>query len=213
MFSRFFKETVAAAMALLSLNCVAQTDDFVCTTATLRGTYGFKIHADLLGILTGTAPSQTLHRLANAGVIDAVALATFDGFGGGHQKDFGMLNGTRTPGEPPLEFETDETLTYTLSADCSGQMQIIFPGGKTITTEIIVLDRGKQMYGVVSGFHSSPSPITALDGPSCSKGCDFGIQTGTIAVRVDEGGGASRTGNRRQRVAPRQHQKFDLSDH
>src|SRR6516225_9797522 len=187
MFGRFFKEAAAAAMTLLSLNCLAQTDDFACTTATLRGTYGSKIHAELLGILTGTAPGQMLHRLANAGVIDAVALATFDGFGGGHQKDFGMLNGTRTPGQPPLEFKTDETLTYTLAADCSGQMQIMYPGGKTITTEIVVLDRGKQMYGVVSAFHSSPSPITAIDGTGCTKGCDFGIQTGTTSVRVDGG--------------------------
>lgn len=180
-------------MALLSLNCVAQTDNFVCTTATLRGTYGSKIHADLLGILTGAAPNQTLHRLANAGVIDAVALATFDGFGGGRQKDFGMLNGTRTPGEPPLEFETDETLAYTLAADCSGQMQIMYPGGKTITTEIVVVDRGKQMYSVVSTFHSSPSPITAIDGTNCTKGCDFGIQTGTVGARVDgQGGGEAR---------------------
>ena len=44
-------------------------------------------------ILTVTAPNQTLHHLAIAGVIGGIALETFDGFGGGHQKDFVMLNG------------------------------------------------------------------------------------------------------------------------
>jgi hypothetical protein len=143
----------------------------------------------LLGILTGTAPNQTLHRLAFAGVIDGIALQTFDGFGGGHQKDFAMLNGTRAPGGTQFAFETDETLSYTVNSDCTGQLSITYQNStKQITTEFLVLDGGKQMYSVVSAYHSNVGP-TAADGTSCTQGCDFGIQTSTISVRVGGEGG------------------------
>jgi hypothetical protein len=191
MFNRFFKEAAAAAMALLSLNCVAQADDGQCSLATVRGTYGTKIHAELLGILTGTAPNQVLHRLAVAGVIDAIALQTFDGFGNGTQKDFSMLNGTRAPapGVGPFEFETNEMFTYTVNPDCTGEMHITFPDGKQITSELLVLDGGKQLYSVVSAYHAAVGP-TAADGTSCAQGCTFGIQASTTSVRIggEQGG-------------------------
>jgi hypothetical protein len=185
MINGFFKKA-AAVIALLSLNSLAHPqDNDACTTASLRGTFGTKIHAELLGILTGTAPNQTLHRFAVPGVIDGIALQTFDGNGAGTQRDFVMLNGTRLPGAP-ADFESDETLTYTINPDCTGELQVNIGGGKrVITTKLVILDHGNQLYSVTSAQHVSSGP-TAVDGTGCTGGCDLAIQTSTQSVRVEE---------------------------
>ncbi|PTB21453.1 hypothetical protein C9I57_07305 [Trinickia symbiotica] len=184
MSNSYLNKAVATAIALLSLNNVAFAQDSdACTVASLRGTFGTKIHAELLGVLTGTAPNQTLHRFAVPGVIDGIALQTFDGNGTGAQKDFVMLNGTRLPGAP-ADFESDETLSYTVNSDCTGELVVNIGNGKrTITTKLIVLDHGNQLYSVTSAQHVSTGP-SAADGTSCAAGCDLAIQTSTVSVRV-----------------------------
>jgi len=187
MTSRLFKEAAAAAIVLLSLNSVAQAENDACTTATLKGTYGTKIHAQALGILTGTAPNQVFHPYAARGVVDGVALQTFDGAGAGTQKDFVMLDGARTPGSPP-DFESNEMLSYTMNADCTGELRITFPSGNLITSRFVVVDQGNEMFGVTSAQHNAGGP-PALDLTPCDKGCDLAIQTSTHSVRVGEGRG------------------------
>jgi hypothetical protein len=106
--------------------------------------------------LTGTAPNQTLHRFSVPGVIDGIALQTFDGNGAGTRKDFVMLNGTRLRGAP-ADFESDETLSYTVNPDCTGALLVHIGNGKrTISTRLIVLDHGNQLFSVTA---HSMSPL------------------------------------------------------
>jgi hypothetical protein len=141
--------------------------------------------------LTGTAPNQTLHRFSVPGVIDGIALQTFDGNGAGTRNDFVMLNGTRLRGAP-ADFESDETLSYTVNPDCTGELLVHIGNGKrTISTRLIVLDHGNQLFSVTSAQHVAAGP-SAADGTSCAGGCDLAIQTSTVSFRVDAKRGRER---------------------
>ncbi|BCG00453.1 hypothetical protein PPGU19_050210 [Paraburkholderia sp. PGU19] len=130
--SRFLKEAAAVAIVLLSLSGVAQAQNHECTTASLKGPYGVTVHGEALGILTGTAPSQVLHRYATPNLVDGLALAKFDGAGAGTQIDYGILNGTVRPGSPSDSFQDNETLTYTVYADCTGELRLDIHNGSML---------------------------------------------------------------------------------
>ena len=184
----FLKEAAAAAIVLLSLSGVAQAQNHACTTASLKGPYGVKVHGEALGILTGTAPSQVLHRYATPNLIDGVALATFDGAATGTQIDYAMLNGTVRPGSPPDSFQDNETLTYNVIADCTGDLRLDFHNGSTLTQKIVVVDNGNEIFGVTSAQHIS-SGAPALDGTKCDMGCEVAIQASTHFVKVSKANG------------------------
>ncbi|MEM5388107.1 hypothetical protein VSR68_31650 [Paraburkholderia phymatum] len=182
----FFKTAAAAAIALLSLSSLAHAgDNDACTTATLKGSYGVKVHAQSLGILTGTAPNQMLHRYATPNDIDAVALATFDGNGAGTQEDFAMVNGAVRSGSPPDSFVPNEMLSYSVDANCTGELRITFPNSK-LTQKIVVFDNGNELFGVTSAQHI-PSGPPAFDKTPCDQGCDIAIQGSAHFVRVRQG--------------------------
>jgi hypothetical protein len=185
MTGRFLKEAAAAAIVLLSLSGVAQAQNHACTIASLKGPYGVKVHGEALGILTGTAPSQVLHRYATPNLIDGVALATFDGAGAGTQIDYAMLNGTVRPGSPPDSFQDNETFTYNVIADCTGELRLDFHNGSTLTQKIVVVDNGNEIFGVTSVQHIA-SGAPALDGTRCDMGCEVAIQASAHFVKVNK---------------------------
>ncbi|SIT43225.1 conserved exported hypothetical protein [Paraburkholderia ribeironis] len=182
----FFQQAAAAAIALLSLNSLAHAqDNDACTIATLKGSYGVTVHGQSLGILTGTAPNQVLHRFAAPVDIDAVALATFDGTGTGTQEDFAMFNGAVRPGSPPDSFVSNEMLSYNVDANCTGELRLTFPNDTKITQKIVVVDNGNEISGVTSAQHIASGP-PAFDTTPCDKGCDVAIQASAHFVRVGQ---------------------------
>jgi hypothetical protein len=183
MFNGLCKHAPVAVIALLSLHSLAHADDGACTTATLKGSYGVKVHAQSLGILTGTPPNQVLHRYAIPNDVDAVALATFDGHGAGTQEDFAMVNGAVRPGSPPDAFVPNEMLSYDVNANCTGDLQITFPTNVSLTQKTVVVDNGNEMFGVTSAQHI-PSGPPAEDMTSCEMGCDVALQGTAHFVRV-----------------------------
>jgi hypothetical protein len=186
MFTGFCRSATAAAIALLSLHSLAHADDGACNTATLKGSYGVKVHAQSLGILTGTPPNQVLHRYATPNDVDAVALATFDGNGTGTQEDFAMINGAVRPGSPPDSFVPNEMLSYNVYANCTGDLQITFPTGVLLMQKTAVVDNGNEMFGVTSAQHV-PSGPPAADMTLCETGCDIALQGTAHFVKVKQG--------------------------
>jgi hypothetical protein len=161
----FFKKAATAAIALLSLNSLAHAEDnAACTTATLKGAYGGSLHAEALGILTGTAPNPVLHRYAAPVLIDNVSLATFDGAGTGTQEDFTVLNGIPSP-----DSFDNETLSYTVNADCTGELRVAFPNGNTITQKFVIVDNGNEFFSVTSTQHIASGGPPAHDGTPCKQ--------------------------------------------
>ena len=175
---RLFEKAAVAAIALLSLSSVVHAgDNDACSTATLRGSYGGAIHAEQLGILTGTAPNQVLHRYAIPALIDNVSLARFDGAGTGTQEDFAVVNGIAP------DLFANETLTYTVNADCTGELRVTFPNGNLITQTVVIVDNGNEFFTVTSAQHVTSGP-PARDGTACDQGCDVAIQSSRDSVRV-----------------------------
>jgi len=183
MFTGFCRNATAAAIALLSLHSLAHADDGACTIATLKGSYGVKVHAQSLGILTGTPPNQVLHRYATPNDVDAVALATFDGHGTGTQEDFAMINGAVRPGSPSDSFVPNEMLSYSVHANCTGDLHITFPTNVMLMQETVVVDNGNEMFGVTSTQHV-PSGPPADDMTPCDMGCDKALQGTAHFVKV-----------------------------
>ena len=133
-----------------------------CSNETLKGVYAFTI--------TG----QIIH---SDGTVDAragVATASFDGAGNLSQEDFVMSSSVGGPvpspdTDPRSGFHTDETGTYTVNSNCTGNATIDFPGGIVVKLMLVVYDSGTNVHTVVSSIRlpngSSPgTPIIRSEG-------------------------------------------------
>ena len=182
MFNRFFKEAATAAIALLSLSTLAHAGDHdACTIATLKGAYGGALHAEALGILTGTAPNQVLHRYALPFLSTTFPWRNLTAPGTGTQEDFTVLNGVPSP-----DSFANETLSYTVNADCTGELRVAFPNGNTITQKFVIVDNGNEFFSVTSTQHIASGGPPAHDGTPCDQGCDVAIQASRHSVRVKQ---------------------------
>ncbi len=95
-----------------------------CSTAKLSGTYGYHFEGEIVG----AAPFRT------------VGTQTFDGAGHVAVTASSSLGGQVST----YEF----TGTYTLGADCRGQMEGRFPNGTTGHMDFVSVDGGRQLFGI-----------------------------------------------------------------
>lgn len=111
--------------------------DPACSLATLRGDYGFTITGQ---ILQSPLP-------ANIGPVAGVAMTHFDGSGNLTQVDHVVHNG----GVPAEEWRP-ATGSYTVNADCTGTMTIVFSDGSpTMHLHIAITHLGDEVLTVVDG--------------------------------------------------------------
>lgn len=94
-----------------------------------------------------------------------------------------MINGAVRPGSPSDSFVPDEMLSYTVNANCTGELSITFPTGVTLTQQMVIVDNGNEMFGVSSAQHVPGGP-PAHDGTLCNTGCDIAIQGSAQFVKV-----------------------------
>jgi uncharacterized protein YbaA (DUF1428 family) len=99
----------------------------LCSNATLRGPYAFIGHGEILGLI---GPDNKVHPYASTSILDDVALVTFDGIGGFTRTDFGMIGGLPKGGQ--TTFNPNQTGTYTVNADCTGTMKIVYTSGGAV---------------------------------------------------------------------------------
>jgi hypothetical protein len=143
-----------------------------CSAATLQGTYAFGAHGELLGILDA---AKTLHPLATPVIIDGVAIQRFDGAGHFTRTDF--LNTGGLPRAGQTEFNPNQSGTYTVNADCTGTMHIVYDSGAVLDAQIVIADNGRDIKGILSA-ETVPSFGKAADGTDCLAGCALGVQAG-----------------------------------
>jgi hypothetical protein len=164
----------AAAVALLSLNGTAQAQA-LCSDATLTGPYSFIGHGVILGLKTADG---VLHPYDTPSILDDVALVTFDGMGGFHRTDFGMIGGLPKGGK--TTFNSAQHGLYTVNSDCTGTMQIFYdaggavPAGVETDLNIVVAADGTLIESVV--YRAVTVSGAAKDGTTCPKNCDQGVQ-------------------------------------
>ena len=125
-----------------------------CSNSTLKGDYAFTVSGQIF------LPSGVIVQR------EGIAMTHFDGEGNLTQIDYVLSDPSAPPppGVPPLDalkFQTNETGTYSVRADCTGTFTIDFPelknpvtgaltSGAEITTNFVLSDGGRAIHTVVS---------------------------------------------------------------
>jgi hypothetical protein len=165
----------ATAVALLSFNGAAQAGG-LCSNATLNGPFGFIGHGEILGLI---GADGKVHPFATPSILDDVALVTFDGMGHFSRTDFGSIGGLPKGGQ--TTFNPVQSGTYTMNADCTGTMKIVYnaggpvPAGVETDLNIVVAQDGTLIESVVYRA-IVPSSAPTLDGTTCPTNCEQGVQ-------------------------------------
>jgi len=121
---------ILVVMALAASSAV-QARARECTDSTIRGTYAFTIHGQIL------TPGGPL-------LVDGIAKTTFDGDGELTQLDTVAVNGHIEGVWHP------STGTYTVNSDCTGTMTLISTGQPTLHLAIVVSQSGNHIHTVVT---------------------------------------------------------------
>ena len=108
------------AAGMLFLGALPKAQAASCSTDTLRGAYGFFVHAT---ILPANTPRSIIGRLS------------FDGKGN--------FTNILTLNDNGVVIHSTDSGTYTVAPDCTGK---IFTNGGTRTIEIVLVDAGKEFY-------------------------------------------------------------------
>jgi len=140
---------VAAAFSATSVS--AQN----CSSETLKGDYAFRISGEIF------AGASLIYR-------DGIALTSFDGSHLLTQVDWVLANGVPVAGPTDANgFHTDETGTYSVNENCTGQAEINFPtppggtSGAVLKLFLVISDDGRQLNTIVTSI-TPPNTTTAV---------------------------------------------------
>jgi len=129
------------SLAMTSMAQDAPSPD--CSNRTLNGDYAFRLSGELF------TPGGLIYR-------DGVAMTHFNGNGGLTQVDWVMANGVPVSG--PLDqngFHDNETGSYKVYANCTGDAEIDFPippqgtSGAVIKLKFVIGNRGSELHTIV----------------------------------------------------------------
>lgn len=144
------RQALLAAIAFPALTGAAWaggSDDFGCSNATLKGEYAF-------GITAYTPP-----RLSNGPPSVAAGIKVFDGRGNLTQRDY-RGDSLRTTGQTDFAPLGQETGTYTVNSNCTGDMVINVnapdvPAGTSsgvLEIRFVISNGGRHIHEVVAEF-------------------------------------------------------------
>ena len=164
----FWNGILAVTLALLALNGVARaqsTDNDGCSNATLRGDYAFTVHGEFLGLVTAAGPQY----FPAAVPIDGVSMINFDGKGNFTQVNVSVLGGLVIPGptDPETGFGINQSGTYTLFPDCTGNFELSLPLA-VASGKFVLANQGREIHAVIEQEHV----IEGILNCNSSSGCD-----------------------------------------
>jgi hypothetical protein len=124
-----------------------------CSGATIEGSYAFRVSGELF------TPGGLVYR-------DGIALTHFDGDHTLAQVDYVLANGLPTAGPTDANgFHTDETGTYRVHENCTGEAEIDFPtppggtSGAVIKLFFVISDDGRQLNTIVTSITPPDSTV------------------------------------------------------
>jgi hypothetical protein len=136
--------------ALAGTRAYARPNNASCSNSTLEGSYA------------STVGGQLFHADGSAETRQGLVMTHFDGHGNFTQTDYVLntLNGTTTPTPGPIDpqtgFQTHESGTYHVNADCTGNLEIHFapppvPGaiGAVLKLFLVIGSQGNALRMVV----------------------------------------------------------------
>ena len=161
--NRYWRSCVGVVILALAVPLSALAlDQDGCSNRTLKGDYAF------------TVTGQIFHPDGTVDTRAGVAITNFDGAGNLSQEDFVMSSSLGGPvpspdTDPVSGFHTNETGSYTVNSDCTGNATIDFPNGIVIKLMFVVRDSGASIHTVVTSVTmpngTSPgTPIIHSDG-------------------------------------------------
>jgi hypothetical protein len=143
---------VLAATAAFSATAVSAQS---CSSETLKGDYAFRVSGEIF------AGTSLIYR-------DGIALTSFDGSHLLTQVDYVLANGVPVAGPTDANgFHTDETGTYSVNENCTGQAEINFPtppggtSGAVLKLYFVISDDGRQLNTIVTSI-TPPNTTTAV---------------------------------------------------
>jgi hypothetical protein len=146
--------TIAAFSGVASSAQVAARP---CSSATIEGDYAFRISGELF------TPGGIVNR-------DGIALTHFDGHHLLRQVDYVLANGVSAPAPTNANgFHDQETGTYSVNEDCTGEAEINFPmppegsSGAVIKLLLVISHDGRQINTIVT---SITPPNTTVSVPA-----------------------------------------------
>ena len=139
----------AAAGCLFAL--VSGAAQAACSNRTIRGDYAFTVQGNVL--------SEDGTRVV--GLINGVGVVSFDGNGNLAQEDYVLINTVQIPGgaSNPSGFHTDQTGTYKVNADCTGDAVIRTGPGNELNLALVVSNGGNSLHVVVTSALVNGSPV------------------------------------------------------
>ena len=143
-----------------------------CSASTLKGAYSFSAHGELLGIFDTSVSPPVLHSLTTPILIDGVALQNFDGAGSFSRTDF--LNTGGSPRGGQTAFNSNQHGTYTVNADCTGTMHIVYDSGAVLGVQMVLADNARTIKAIISKETVPSFPPTS--DRQCTEGCSIGVQ-------------------------------------
>jgi hypothetical protein len=162
-------ETLAFAAITAGLGVVSSAQDsHHCSSATIKGDYAFRVSGEVF-----TA----------AGIVyrDGIALTHFDGDRSLTQNDYVLANGVPVSGPTASNgFHTDETGTYSVNEDCTGEAEIDFPtppggtSGAVVKFFFIISDDGRTLNTIV----------TSLTPPNSAEAVPANIHSDAVRVHT-----------------------------
>jgi hypothetical protein len=117
-----------------------------CSSETIAGNYAFRVSGELF------TKTGLVYR-------DGIALTHFDGSHLLTQVDYVLANGLAVAGPTDANgFHTDETGTYAVHENCTGEAEINFPtppggtSGAVIKLFLVISDDGRQLNTIVTSI-------------------------------------------------------------
>jgi hypothetical protein len=166
---RRIMETLAFVAVAAGMGVVSSAEDsHPCSNATIKGDYAFRVSGEVF-----TA----------AGLVyrDGIALTHFDGDHSLTQNDYVLANGVPVPGPTASNgFHTDETGTYSVNEDCTGEAEINFPtppagtSGAVIKLFFVISEDGRQLNTIV----------TSLTPPNSTQAVPANIHSDAVRVKT-----------------------------
>jgi hypothetical protein len=142
---------ILVAAAGCSLALVSGAAQAACSNRTIRGDYAFTVQGNVL--------SEDGSRVV--GLINGVGIISFDGNGNLAQQDYVLINAVQIPGGAtnPSGFHTDQTGTYKVNADCTGDAVIRTGPGNELNLALVVSNGGNSLHSVVTSALVNGSPV------------------------------------------------------
>jgi hypothetical protein len=151
------KFAITALVAFGTAAAAAQGSHPQCSASTIEGDYSFRVSGELF----------TAGGIVNR---DGIALTHFDGDHLLTQVDYVLADGVATPGPKDANgFNTNETGTYSVHDNCTGEAEIDFPtptggtSGAVIKFLFVISDHGRQLTTIVTSLTppNSSTPVPA----------------------------------------------------